>query len=314
MVFTGDDGQFRAGVQRRLGRRRVWRRLKRMGRRRRRIWRIRRREQRRRRRFGKLVRRSARNEAKMLSSDAKLAELVKRLKEFAASNLECVILFGSAARGDFREGHSDLNVVCILRSLTVEELGRLAGVVKWWCVEQKEPAPLFFTHEELREAADVFAIEILDMKQGRRVLYGEDVVAKIEVPTNLHRLQIERDMRTVLLKLRQHYLRAPGNAHELAPVLRKSFSSVLTLLRHTVMAFEETPPGDAHEIVARAAALTDTDASAFDALLQLRESRELHGDIVAAYGAYLRALEKVLHALDHHFPKREWQRVKKTSS
>src|SRR5256885_6588161 len=41
---------------------------------------------------------------------------------------------------------------------------------------------------------------------------------------NLHRLQIERDMRTVLLKLRQHYLRAPGNAHELAPALRKSFS------------------------------------------------------------------------------------------
>ena len=93
-------------------------------------------------------------EAEMLSTDAKLAELVKRLKEFAATNLECVILFGSAARGDFREGHSDLNVACILRSLTVEELGRLAGVVKWWYVDQKEPAPLFFTHEELREAAD----------------------------------------------------------------------------------------------------------------------------------------------------------------
>jgi predicted nucleotidyltransferase len=250
----------------------------------------------------------------MLSADAKLTELVKRLKEFAASNLECVILFGSAARGDFREGHSDLNVVCILRSLTVEELGRLAGVVKWWCVEQREPAPLFFTHEELRQAADVFAIEILDMKQGRRVLYGEDVVAGIEVPLNLHRLQIEHDLRTLLLKLRQHYLRAPGNASELAPVLRKSFSGVLTLLRHTVIAFGEHPPVHAHEIVTRAAVLTGTDQSAFDALLKLRESGEFHGEIVSMYGAYLKALEKVLHALDHHFPKREWQRVKKTGN
>ncbi|HEY6946500.1 MAG TPA: nucleotidyltransferase domain-containing protein [Candidatus Acidoferrum sp.] len=250
----------------------------------------------------------------MLSTDAKLTELVKRLKEFAASNLECVILFGSAARGDFREGHSDLNVVCILRSLTVEELGRLAGVVKWWYVEQREPAPLFFTHEELRQAADVFAIEILDMKQGRRVLYGEDLVAKIEVPMNLHRLQIEHDLRTVLLKLRQHYLRSPGNAHELAPVLRKSFSSVLTLLRHTVIAFGETAPVHAHEIVARAAALTGTDQAGFDALLKLRESGEFHGDIVPAYGAYLKALERVLHALDHHLPKREWQRVKGAQS
>jgi len=250
----------------------------------------------------------------MLSRDAKLRELVERLKEFAASNLECVILFGSAARGDFREEHSDLNVVCILRSLSVEELGRLAGVVKWWCVEEKEPAPLFFTHEELREAADVFAIEILDMKQGRRVLYGEDLVANIEVPTNLHRLQIERDLRTTLLKLRQHYLRAPGHVSELAPVLRKSFSSVLTLLRHTLMAFGETPPVHAREIVARAAALTATDSTAFDALLKMRESGEFHGDIVLAYGRYLKALENVLHALDHHFPKREWQRVKKAAS
>jgi len=250
----------------------------------------------------------------MLSMDAKLTELVKRLREFAATNLECVILFGSAVRSDFREGHSDLNVVCILRSLSVEELGRLEGVVKWWCVEQKEPAPLFFTHEELRQAADVFTIEILDMQQGRRVLYGEDLIAKIEVPMNLHRLQIEHDLRTVLLKLRQHYLRAPGNAHELVPVLRKSFSGVLTLLRHTVMAFGETPPVHAHEIIARAAALTGTEPSAFDPLLRLRETGEFHGEIVSAYGAYLKALEKVLHALDHHFPKREWQRVKKTSN
>ena len=250
----------------------------------------------------------------MLSTDTKLAELVKRLKEFAAANLECVILFGSAARGDFHEGHSDLNVACVLHSLSVEELGRLAHVVKWWCVEQKEPAPLFFARDELKYAADVFAIEILDMKHGRRVLYGTDVVAEIEVPMNLHRVQIEHDLRTILLKLRQHYLRAPGNAKELAPILRKSFSGVLTLLRHVVIAFAEEPPAAAHDIVARAAALTGLSTQAFDAMLKLRETGELHGEIIPVYGAYLTGLEKVLDALDHHFPKREWRRVKNAHS
>jgi predicted nucleotidyltransferase len=250
----------------------------------------------------------------MLATETKLTELVNRLKEFAGTNLECVILFGSAARGDFREGHSDLNVVCILRSLTVEELGRLAGVVKWWCVEQKEPAPLFFTHEELRQAADVFAIEILDMKHGRRVLYGKDVVAEIEVPMNLHRVQIEHDLRMILLKLRQHYLRAPGDEKELTPILKKSFSGVLTLLRHIVIAFGEQPPVAAHDIVARSAALTGCSLPAFDAMLKLRETGELHGEIIPVYGAYLKALEKILGALEHHFPKREWRRVKNAHS
>jgi predicted nucleotidyltransferase len=250
----------------------------------------------------------------MLSTDAKLTELVKRLKEFAATNLECVILFGSSARGDFREGHSDLNVVCILRSLSVEELGRLSPVVKWWCVDQKEPAPLFFTKEELKGAADVFAIEILDMKSGKRVLYGADVVSDIEVPMNLHRVQIERDMRTTLVKLRQHYLRAPGDSKELVPVLRKSFSGVLTLLRHVVIAFGEEPPVAAHDIVTRAAALTGASMAAFDPLLKLRETGEFHGEIVPVYGAYLKALEKTVDALEHHFPKREWRRVKNAHS
>jgi predicted nucleotidyltransferase len=250
----------------------------------------------------------------MLSTDAKLAEMVKRLKEFAAANLECVILFGSAARGDFRESHSDLNLVCILRSLSVEELGRLSHVVKWWRVEQREPAPLFFTHEELRQAADVFAIEILDMKHGRRVLYGTDVVAGIEVPMNLHRLQVEHDLRTVLLKLREHYLRAPGNARELVPILRKSFSGVLTLLRHTVIAFGEEPPLAAHDIVSRAAHLTGSDPAVFETMLKLRETGELHGEIIPVFGAYLKGLETLLTALDHHLPKREWRRVKNAHS
>jgi predicted nucleotidyltransferase len=257
---------------------------------------------------------SAGGKAEMLSTETKLTELVNRLKEFAAANLECVILFGSAARGDFHAGHSDLNVVCILRSLGVEELGRLAPVVKWWCAEQKEPAPLFFTKEELHHAANVFAIEILDMKRGRRVLYGADVVAEIEVPMNLHRVQIEHDLRTILLKLRQHYLRAPGDSKELAPVLRKSFSAVLTLLRHVIIAFEKEPPVAAHDIVARAAELTGASMAAFGAMLKLRETSEFHGEIVPAYGAYLKALEKTLDALEHHFPKREWRRVKNAHS
>jgi predicted nucleotidyltransferase len=250
----------------------------------------------------------------MLSTEIKLKELVNRLKEFAAANLECVILFGSAARGDFHEGQSDLNVVCILHSLSVEELGRLAPVVKWWFVEQNEPAPLFFTKDELKHAADVFAIEILDMQHGRRVLYGADLVAEIAVPMNLHRVQIERDLRTMMLKLRQHYLRAPGNARELAPILRKSFSGVLTLLRHVVIAFGETPPVAAHDIVARAAALTGSSTAAFETMLKMRETGEFHGEIVPVYGAYLKALEKTVEALDHHLPKREWQRVKNAHS
>lgn len=249
----------------------------------------------------------------MLSTDAKLTELVNRLKELAAKNLHSVILYGSAARGDFHEEHSDINVLVILESLAAADLRRVAPVVQWWITEQREPAPLFFTEEELRRSSDVFAIELLDIRDAHRVLYGKDPVAAINVPMNLHRVELEHELRTALLKLRQHFLLAADKPRELTSVLIKSTSSIITLLRHVLIAFDETPPATRAEVVSRASAVTNADANALNAALKVRESPQSNHDVVAIYGAYLQAIEKVVNALDHLIPKHEWQRVAKTT-
>jgi hypothetical protein len=244
-----------------------------------------------------------------------LKNLVERLHEAARDNLESIILYGSAARGDFHHAHSDLNVLCILRSLRAPELARVSTAVKWWTTAQHQPAPLFFSAEELRQAADVFPIELLDMQQSHRVLYGVDTIAGITVPMNVHRVQVEHELRTLLLKLRQHFLRETGNPAELGAVLAKSFSSALTLLRHALIAFQEQPPNAASDVFARVSALTGASAPAFEAVQRLREAKSLDRDaVLPVYDGYLAALEKVIAALDHHLPKRQWQRAAKNSS
>jgi hypothetical protein len=239
-----------------------------------------------------------------------LKNLVERLHEAARDNLESVILYGSAARGDFHEVHSDLNVLCLLRSLRAAELTRVAPVVKWWTTSRHQPAPLFFTSEELQQSADVFAIELLDMQQNHRVLYGSDFVAGIKVPMNLHRVQVEHELRTLLLKLRQHLLRDPENHKELGAVLAKSISGAITLLRHALVALKEQPPAETRELFARVASLTTATASAFENVWRLREAKGLDKDaVLSMYDAYLSALEKVIAALGHHLPKHQWQRA-----
>jgi predicted nucleotidyltransferase len=250
----------------------------------------------------------------MLSTEAKLTDLVSRMKEYAADNLESLILYGSAARGDYKEGHSDLNVLCVLRSVTARELTRVTPVVHWWCKNQSEPAPLFFTAEELRRSADVFAIELLDMQENRRVLYGADIIAGIAVPMNLHRVQVEHDLSTLLLKLRQHFLLNGHKENELRAAAAKSASSVLALLRHALIAFDEEPPAAPHDVFARVAALTGTDAGAFTAAFQLRDSHAHADDIVRIYAQYVNALTVIISVLDKIVPKREWQRVDKAGS
>lgn len=239
-----------------------------------------------------------------------LKNLVERLHEAARDNLESIILYGSAARDDFHEAHSDVNVLCILSALRAADLARVSTVVKWWTSEQRQPAPLFFSSDELRQSADVFAIELLDMQQNHRVLYGADVVAGITVPMNLHRVQVEHELRTLLLKLRQHLLREAGKQQELGAVLAKSFSSALTLLRHTLIAFQEQPPNAAAEVFARVAAATGASAAAFEKVQRLREAKSFDREaVLPVYDDYLAALEKVIVGLDHQLPKRQWQRV-----
>ena len=241
--------------------------------------------------------------------EGKLNELVSRLREAAGKNLESIILYGSAARGDYRPGASDLNILCTLVTIDVNELQLLSPVVSWWTQEMKEPAPLFFLTEELGRSTDVFAIESLDIKRAHRVLFGKDPVANLEVPMNLHRVEVERDLRMTLLRLRQHLLHAGRDEMEATKVLRKTISGVLTLLRHTLLAFGEEPPAEPQGIFARIAAVSSADAEAFQAVHDFREKGATRHDVFDIYDGYIHALEKVIIALDGMVPKKEWQRV-----
>lgn len=243
--------------------------------------------------------------------EAKLGELVSRLKEAAGKNLESVVLYGSAASGNYRPGASDLNVLCTLVTIDVHELQLLAPVVQWWTHEEKEPAPLFFLTEELRRSTDVFAIESLDMKRAHRVLFGRDPVVGLDIPMNLHRVQVEHDLRLLLLRLRQHVLLAGKNEMEYTRVLRRTDSSAGTLLRHTLLAFGEELPATAEELFERISVLTGADAAAFQAVHDFHEGKALEEDSFKVYDHYIHALEKVVIAMDRLVPKGDWQRVAK---
>jgi hypothetical protein len=97
---------------------------------------------------------------------------------------------------------------------------------------------------------------------------------------------------------------------EATAVLKKTISGVLTLLRHTLLAFGEEPPTEPEGIFARIAAVTGADAEAFQEVYDFREGDAV-GDVFMTYDGYIHALEKVIIALDGMVPKKEWQRAAK---
>ncbi len=161
-----------------------------------------------------------------------------------------------------------------------------------------------FSLDELRRASDVFAIEFLDIKTHHRILWGQDVFAGLEVPMSLHRVQVERELRTNLVKLRQHYLAAPGENKAVLGLMTESISSFASLFRHALIALNEsTPEGVPHrkrEIIDRLAKLLGFDARGFHTVLDIREAKLPPGqaDVPSTFRAYLQAVERVTNEVD----------------
>jgi predicted nucleotidyltransferase len=247
----------------------------------------------------------------MRRSEETLAEFTRRIHEAAGDNLQSVVLYGSAARGDYHESRSDLNLLCILHSAKAADLARLARVVHWWSGDLNEPPPQFFTLDELRHSADVFSIELLDIGQNHKVLFGSDPIADLEVPLNLHRIEIEHDLRALLQKLRIHFVHYSENEAQLREIYAKSISSMTVLLRHVLIAFGEDVPAGPSHVYRRIEELTGADAAAFELGRALRENHPF-AEVPRAFGKYLEATADVIHALDAIVPKREWQRLKRS--
>jgi predicted nucleotidyltransferase len=242
--------------------------------------------------------------------DELLGQFVARLAAAAGSNLESVILYGSAAGDNGHDHLSDLNLLCVLRSVAAEELLKLTDLLAWWSREKGQRPPLFFTAQELRNSADVFAVELCDMQATHKVLYGQDVIAPIEIPMNLHRVQVERELRTLVLKLRQHFLQTPADAKTLHAILAKSYSSTKTLVRHALIAAHAVVPNAETEFWAKAAQVFEADTTPLRAARELRDAGAAAPNVASAYGAYMGALGKIAEKLDRLLPKSEWQRIK----
>jgi hypothetical protein len=228
-----------------------------------------------------------------------ISEFVRRLREAAGANLESVILFGSAVAGDFHPEFSNVNLFCVIRDSSFAALQALAPAVKWWNA-QKQPLPLFMTHDEIRHSTDVFTIELLDMQQHHRVLFGEDVVQRLSIPANLHRVQVEYELREKIALLRQHLLLASGNDSRVWDLLLRSVSSFATLFRHTLIVLGRDAPVGKREAVQALSKQIGFDASGILQVLDVRErkSDRKKFNVSDVFSRYLAALEQVADAVD----------------
>jgi hypothetical protein len=224
----------------------------------------------------------------------------RKLEAVYGDSLVSVLLYGSAARGDYRAGVSDLNLLVVLRSTDAAQLRRGSALAREWA-SAGNPPPLVLGEAEWRGSADVFPIEYMDMRDAHIVLHGADPFAGLDIQWRDLRLQCEHELKSKQIRLREHFLLVADDAPELGKLLLHSFSTFLTLFRTALRLAHQEVPRAPEAVITAVSTLAGFDPEPFRAVQRAREGK---GDFAPAPGdpivdGYLDGVERTTRWLDH---------------
>jgi hypothetical protein len=226
--------------------------------------------------------------------------LVEDLRATHGANLASVVLYGSAAAGDNIELRSDYNILIALNRITPEDLRQAQAPMREW-QRLGHPLPVYFTVEELSDAADVFPIEFHQMANARVVLFGKDPFEVVTLSDANLRHQAEYELRSKLIQLRRHYIPASVSVDKLCALMSDSLASFASLFRAVLMLHGYDAPISKPDVVRATAKLLQLDPAPFERIFEFRANDRLPSSEKEAndlFGAYLFQIEQVVESVD----------------
>ncbi|MDQ2920369.1 MAG: nucleotidyltransferase domain-containing protein [Acidobacteriota bacterium] len=234
--------------------------------------------------------------------------LLRDLHETHGSNLASVVLYGSAAAGDNIELRSDYNLLITLNRITPEDLRQAQAPMREW-QRLGHPLPVYFTTEELSDAADVFPIEFNQMANARVVLYGRDPFEFIKFSNANLRHQTEYELRSKLIQLRRMYIPASVSREKLCDLMSDSLASFAALFRAVLVLYGEEAPVAKPDCVRATARRFGLDPEPFEKIFAFRASEYVPPSEKEAndiFAAYMDQIDRVIQVVDE-FPQAEIQ-------
>lgn len=234
----------------------------------------------------------------MGSLDKDTADLVERLRGQLNGQLVSVILYGSAAMGDWDEGTSDINALCVVERLSPSELLKCEPIFQWW-KGRGNPSPLLLTTEEVRTSTDCFPMEFHDMRDRRRILYGTDVIQGLEIDWSFYRAQVEHELRAKLIRLRQKAAEVLSAPPRMLRLLADSLSTFCVLGRHSLVLSRAEPRYKKAEIIAELESSLGRRLDGAAQILRLRSGEAPAGiDATMLFEKYLGEMEALVRFVD----------------
>lgn len=133
---------------------------------------------------------------------ARLDELVRSLQATLGDNLVGIVAHGSAVRGGWRAGSSDVDLVCILRDATQSALEAIGPALELARFSARIEA-MIVTRDEVPRSADCFPLLYGDLARTSVTLVGDNPFTSLVVSDHHKRLRIEQELRELRIRMRR---------------------------------------------------------------------------------------------------------------
>jgi hypothetical protein len=232
-----------------------------------------------------------------VKSRPEIGRLIDELRQALGAKLTSVMLYGSAARGDFEPGTSDVNILVVVEDHDPGTLEALGGPFRRWA-RRGHPPPPIFSPGQIRDAADVFPVELLDLREHSVVLHGRNAFEGVEVDRPHLRLQVERELREKMMRLREGYVQAHAESAALRRLLTDSYTSFLALFRGCLRLLGETPPVHNAEVAEAFCRSAGLDPQPFREVDRLKRGASPAPDLRRLFSEYHAALSRAAAVVD----------------
>jgi predicted nucleotidyltransferase len=221
-----------------------------------------------------------------------LTRYVAQINKDWSTDLGCLLLFGSAARGDFITGRSNINVLVLVRYPSVDLLQRAGRLHQKWGKHQIV-APLLMTEDDLGRSGRLFPLEFLQMTQHHVVLAGHDPFVEIHIDNDRLVWQCEHELMANLLRLRQRFIEGAGRIEAIQALLILSLTAVLPCIRGLLHIMEQPSKGKDKEILEGLPSTFKFDSTTFLEILNIKRGLSSPGSLewTNVYSRYLQNLE-----------------------
>ncbi len=160
----------------------------------------------------------------------KLATTLEELRRLWGDAIRSISLYGSGARGDYREGVSDLNMVIELEDI---DLARMKPALNALALARRNRImTLLIAPKEIEAGATLFGSKYLSIKETHLTLFGEDPFVDLEIDASHLLFRLRQDAHDLIFRLRRHYVTSDGG--ELTNMLNKNGRNLFRLLRMTL--------------------------------------------------------------------------------